>query len=138
MLEESSKGKHTRDQRLLNKAWKTGGSGRGPSHQAAAFKLRFVHIDQLILVEAAVDHEIKEGDGRHERLNQAEHQAQQDCDTAIGDLPPIVNVLLLPQPGFCTLCVRHPRLNVQKDEPCRKAFFINGIWSHAFKLQNKQ
>ena len=44
----------------------------GSNYQTTAFKLGLVHIDELVLVEAAVDYKVEEGDGSHEGLYQAE------------------------------------------------------------------
>lgn len=44
----------------------------GNNYQTTAFKLGLVHVDELVLVEAAVDYKVEEGDGSHEGLYQAE------------------------------------------------------------------
>ncbi len=85
---------------------------RRRAHQATALELRLVYVDELILVEAAVDYEVEEGDGRHQRLNEAEDQTEQHRHAAIGNLPAVVDILLFPQPSFGPLSVRHPRLEM--------------------------
>lgn len=77
-----------------------------------------MYVYELVLVQNAVDDKVQQRDGNYQRLDEAEDQAEQQGDAGVRDLPPVVHILSLPQPGFCTLCACQKSLDAQQNEAC--------------------
>lgn len=97
------------------------------THMPTTFKAWFVDVDQLVLVECAVHDEVKQRNRHYQRLNQAVDQTQQNCHAGVRDLPAIIYILVLPQPGFCTLRGRQPSLDVQQHKPWPKQQLLHKL-----------
>ncbi len=58
----------------------------GKDRLAAALEAGVVHVEELVLVKRRAKPEVEQRDGRHERLDDAVHQAQQHCDRQVRHL----------------------------------------------------
>lgn len=89
------------------------------AYVSTALKSGLVDIDELVLIEPAVDYEVEQRNWHNEGLHEAVHQTKQQRHACVRYLPPVINILILPQPGFGPFRRCQPRLDVQQDQTCK-------------------